>query len=494
MTDKQKDNLKWWILFTVIIGTFLGRLDQTIVGLAMPKIMNDWGITVAEAGWISTAYIIANAIFVPIWGKLGDTLGRKKIYIFGFSLFLVGSVLCALSWNLQSMIVFRIIQAIAGSADYPTAMAIIAVTFPQGKQRAQALGIWSSSFAAAAVFGPLIGGPLVDNFSWPSVFLINIPIGMIGLWMAIKYIHESKEEKKTVIFDWWGAIFLGIALASLVLVLDRGVDWGWLSASALFCYTLTVTSILTFIKIETRSPEPIIDLKFFKNPLFINALLNNFIIFMGMMTIMYLIPIFVQIFLGFGATQTGLMFMPMAAAMVIASPIGGSFNKPKQIKWVIFTSTVIAMLGMMMFTLLEAKSGPLSIIIPIVVMAFGMGLGMAQRTNLVSVAVPTHEIGSASSVLALARNIAGAFGIAIAGTVLSNATKNHVLSLAQNSTINVFDPATYQQFVGLIELQAQILAYRSVFWIGALIVGVGALSCLWIKVPENAKLTKVEIE
>ena len=215
---------------------------------------------------------------------------------------------------------------------------------------------------------------------------------------------------------------------------------------------------------------------------------------MGMMTIMYLIPIFVQIFLGFGATQTGLMFMPMAAAMVIASPIGGSFNKPKQIKWVIFTSTVIAMLGMMMFTLLEAKSGPLSIIIPIVVMAFGMGLGMAQRTNLVSVAVPTHEIGSASSVLALARNIAGAFGIAIAGTVLSNATKNHVLSLAQNSTINVFDPATYQQFVGLIELQAQILAYRSVFWIGALIVGVGALSCLWIKVPENAILTKVEIE
>ena len=160
----KKDNLKWLILLTVIVGTFLGRLDQTIVNLALPKIIDDFGISVSSAGWIATAYIIANAVFVPIWGKLGDTLGRKKIYILGFSIFIIGSVLAGLSWNLSSMIVFRVIQAIAGSADYPTAMAILAVTFKQGRERAQALGIWSSSFAAATVFGPLIGGPLIDNF------------------------------------------------------------------------------------------------------------------------------------------------------------------------------------------------------------------------------------------------------------------------------------------------------------------------------------------
>src|SRR6201995_3804548 len=147
---EKKDKLRWWILFTVIIGTFLGRLDQTIVNLALPKIINDFGITVSAAGWIATAYILANAIFVPIWGKLGDTIGRKKVYMLGFSIFIVGSVLAGLAWNLPSMIIFRVIQAIAGSADYPTAMAILAVAFPDQQSRAQALRIWSSVFGAAA--------------------------------------------------------------------------------------------------------------------------------------------------------------------------------------------------------------------------------------------------------------------------------------------------------------------------------------------------------
>ena len=191
------DNLRWWILLTVIIGTFLGRLDQTIVNLAIPKIMSDFGITFTEAGWIATAYILANAIFVPIWGKLGDTVGRKKVYILGFTIFIIGSVLAGMAWNLTSMIGFRIIQAIAGSADYPTAMAILAVTF-KGKERAEALGLWSASFAAASVFGPLIGGPLIDTFGWRSIFLVNLPVGMLGLAMALVFVKESVSEKKTV--------------------------------------------------------------------------------------------------------------------------------------------------------------------------------------------------------------------------------------------------------------------------------------------------------
>ena len=176
MIDVNHKNFKWLVLLTVIIGTFLGRLDQTIVNLALPKIIEDFKITTSAAGWIATAYILANAVFVPIWGKLGDTVGRKKVYIMGFTIFIVGSALAGFAWNLSSMIVFRIIQAIAGSADYPTAMAILAVTFREGKERAQALGIWSTSFAAAVVFGPLIGGPMIDMFGWRSIFLLNIPV------------------------------------------------------------------------------------------------------------------------------------------------------------------------------------------------------------------------------------------------------------------------------------------------------------------------------
>ena len=140
-----------------------------------------------------------------MWGKLGDTAGRKKIYLIGFIGFIIASGLCALAWNLPSMIVFRIIQGFAVSADYPTAMAILAITFTDMKERAQALGIWSAAFAVASVFGPLIGGPLIDNFNWRAVFFVNIPLGIIGLFLALTFIDESVGAKRSAKFDWWGA-------------------------------------------------------------------------------------------------------------------------------------------------------------------------------------------------------------------------------------------------------------------------------------------------
>lgn len=482
---------QWLILLTVIVGTFLGRLDQTIVNLALPKIIQDFSITVTSAGWIATAYILANAIFVPIWGKLGDTIGRKKVYLTGFIIFILGSVLAGLSWNLNSMIIFRVIQAIASSADYPTAMAIIAVSFPDAKQRIQALGLWSASFAAAAVFGPLIGGPLIDNFSWRAVFLINLPVGLIGLILAIIFVKESVSNKKSLVFDWWGAITLGISLSALVLVLDRGVDWGWLSASSLLAYAVTLLFALIFIKIEHNISEPIVDLKFFKIGTFVNTLLNNFVVFMGMMGGIFLIPIFASTYLGLNATETGLLFMPMAAMMMIASPLGGHFAGKVQPRYIIALSTAVAALGLFLFSFLDPKATSWDIIFPLSVMAFGLGFGMAQRTSLIAAIVPEQEVGIASSVLALVRNIAGAFGIAIFGTILNSATESNVLKLAAHSAINTTDPAMFHQFVALIILKAQVLAYSTVFRFSALIVLVGAALALLIKVEQQKHGAKV---
>jgi DHA2 family multidrug resistance protein len=494
MSEGKAQKFKWMILVTVIVGTFLGRLDQTIVNLALPKIIQDFGITVSSAGWIATAYILANAIFVPIWGKLGDTIGRKKVYILGFCIFIFGSVLAGLSWNLSSMIVFRIIQAIAGSADYPTAMAIIAVTFPAGKERTQALGIWSSSFAAAAVFGPLIGGPLIDNFSWRSVFLINLPVGIIGLIMAMVYIKESVSDKKSVVFDWWGAITLGISLSALVLVLDRGLDWGWLSFNSFIAYFVMVASFMIFHRIEKRISEPIIDFKFFKMPTFVNTLVNNFVVFMGMMGGIFLIPIFASTYLGLNATETGLLFMPMAFMMMVASPLGGQFAGRVQPRYIIAISTVIASLGLFLFSYLDPKSTVWDIMIPLSVMAAGLGFGMAQRTSLIASIVPENEVGVASSVLALVRNIAGAFGIALFGTILSNATETNVLNLAHNSILRSIDPSVVATFTSLIILKAQVLAYSTVFKVSSLIVFIGAGLALFIKIEHKKNAAEVFID
>lgn len=489
-----KSNLKWWILLTVIIGTFLGRLDQTIVNLALPKIIDDFGITVSAAGWIATAYILANAVFVPIWGKLGDTLGRKKVYIIGFSIFILGSVLAGFSWNLSSMIIFRVIQAIAGSADYPTAMAIIAMTFPAGKERAQALGIWSASFAAAVVFGPLLGGPLIDNFGWRSVFLINLPIGILGIYMALRFINESRSEIKTKFFDWWGAITLGGTLSSLVLVLDKGSDWGWLSLESSFCYFFIVTFLILFIKIEHKAPEPIVDLKFFRIPAFVNALVNNFVVFMGMMGGVFLIPVFAQTFLGYSATESGYLFMPMAAAMMIASPIGGMLTGKVKSKYVIFASTIVASIGIFLFTFLDPRSTAIDIIIPLSIMAFGLGFGMAQRTNIVASVVPESEIGIASSILALVRNIAGAFGIAIFATILNNRITSNVFAINSFSKLNSHLPIEIKKYVALILLKAQISAYDYVFLTASIIVFIGAFTILFLKLEKERTDIEVHVE
>jgi DHA2 family multidrug resistance protein len=499
MADLEKtapdySSLKWWILLTVIIGTFLGRLDQTIVGLALPKIISDFRITVSMASWISTAYILANAIFVPIWGKLGDTIGRKKVYILGFSIFILGSVLAGLAWNLNSMIAFRIIQAIASSADYPTAMAILTVTFKEGKERAQALGIWSSSFAAAVVFGPLIGGPLIDHFSWRAIFLINLPIGILGLVMALIFVRESVSEAKNRFFDWWGAITLGVALSALVLVLDKGIDWGWLSDKAFLCYLIMIVFVTIFIKIEHKVPEPIVDLKFFRNKSFINILANNYVVFMGMMGGVFLIPIFAQTFLGYTATQSGYLFMPMAFFMLLAAPLGGSLIGKIKSKYVIAASTLIAGFGLYFFTNLNVGSTAWGIIIPLSIMAFGMGVGMAQRTNIVASLVPAAEIGVASSILALVRNISGAFGIAVFSTILTDATNSNVIKYGQYSVLKGLSAIKYQQFIELIILKSQISAYHTVFITAAVVLLLGSISALWLNVKNENKDVKIMIE
>ena len=493
--DKKKgSNLRWWILLTVIIGTFLGRLDQTIVNLALPKIINDFGITVSAAGWIATAYILANAIFVPIWGKLGDTLGRKKIYMLGFSIFILGSALAGFAWNLSSLIVFRVIQAIASSADYPTAMAILAVTFKEGKERAQALGIWSSSFAAAIVFGPLLGGPLIDSFGWRSVFLINLPIGFLGIFMAFRFINESRSEIKTKFFDWWGAITLGVMLSSLVLVLDQGPGWGWFSVWSIICYFSIVVFLGLFIKIEQKVPEPIVDLKFFKIPAFVNVLLNNFVVFMGMMGGVFLIPVFAQTFLGYNATQSGYLFVPMAVAMMLASPLGGMLTGKVESRYVIFVSTLVAAIGIFLFTGLDPKSGALAIIVPLTVMAFGLGFGMAQRTNIIASVVPQSEIGIASSILALVRNISGAFGIAIFATILSNRINSNVLTINSFSKLGSHIPLDIQKYIGLIILKAQVDAYDYVFLVASIIIFLGSFTILFLKLKKERTDIKVHVE
>ncbi|MDE2041128.1 MAG: DHA2 family efflux MFS transporter permease subunit [Patescibacteria group bacterium] len=493
--DRAPDKLRWMVLLTVIVGTFLGRLDQTVVNLAIPKIIDDFGVTVSSASWIVTAYIIANAVFVPIWGKLGDTIGRKKVYVIGFLVFIFGSILAGLAWNLSSMVVFRIIQAVASSADYPTAMAIIAVTFRTPKERGQALGIWSSAFASSAVFGPLIGGPLIDTFGWRSVFLINLPVGLLGLFMALAYVRELVSEKKILNFDWWGSATLGVALATLVLLLDRGSDWGWTSPSALVSYALIVVFSLIFWLIERTHPEPVVDFEFFRNDTFNGALLNNFLLFLAMMGSVYAVPIFAQTFLGYDATQSGLLFVPMGVCIPLSAAILGRYFQSRNYsnRAVIFWSTAGGAAAFYLLSFIDPRSTAFDLYMPLAVMAVFMGFGMGPRTNAIAGAVPPSEIGVASSILALARNIGGAFGVAIFATLINTFSENNVLALSRYSIIHATSAVERATAVALIELKAQVLAYAEIYRLAAVVVLLSAFTVFLMKKEESgAKLSHEE--
>ncbi len=481
------NNLRWWVLATVIFGTFLGRLDQTVVNLALPKIISDFSITVADAAWISTAYILANAIFVPIWGKLGDTAGRKRIYLIGFIGFIIASGLCGLAWNLPSMIVFRVIQGFAVSADYPTAMAILAIVFTDAKERAQALGLWSASFAVASVFGPLIGGPLIDNFNWRAIFFMNVPLGVIGLFMAIIFVNESVGEKRQTHFDWKGASVLAVALSALTLVLDRGQTWGWLSWGSVASYIIAAVFMGWFLHIEAHETEPIVDLKFFKIGAFVITLVNSFIVFMAMMGSIFLIPIFAETYLGYDATKTGFLFIPMALCLMIAATLGGRLVGKVQARWVIFWGTIVASFAFYLFTFLDPRSTALDIMGPMAIMAAGLGFGMAQRTNIVATVVPHEEVGEASAILALVRNIAGAFGVALFSTILDNVTNTNVLRIAQQSVLHAAGAGAQamQQFIQLIILKAEVDAYAYVYGVTAVVIFFGAFTALFIRLPHE---------
>ena len=480
-TGTESALLRWMVLLTVIIGTVLGKLDQVVVNLAIPKIMSDFSITVTDAAWIATVYILANSIFVPIWGKLGDTIGRKRVYLIGFSIFIVGSMLAGMAWNLGSMLVFRVIQGVASSASYPTAMAIIVVTFTDPKDRATALAIWGSGAGmGGAVFGPLVGGFLIDAFGWRSVFYINLPIGLIGIAMALAFVRESVSEQRTKQFDFGGAITLGIALAALVLVIDKGSDWGWLSTNSLLAYLTVVVFGYIFYRIDRHHAGPIVNFKFFRIEAFDSALANNFLVTMGMMGGIFLIPVFAQTFLGYSAREAGYLFIPIAFAVMVGAGIGSQFVGKVKFKYVMAFSSLIGAMGpLLLATGLDPRSTPFDLILPLCVLFFGIGLGMAPRISIIPAVVPASEVGVASSILTLVQNIAGAFGIAVFTAMLTSAAEDSLISISRYSIVNTTNPLLRGQAMLLMILKADIDAYRMVFWYAGFLVLATAVVALF---------------
>ena len=433
MNNPDTEKINWSILVVIVIGTFMAILDSSIVNVALPKMMTIFNASTDEIQWILTAYMLTLGVIMPISGFLGDTFGYKRTYIVALSLFVIGSVLCGMSLGVNSMIAARIIQALGGGIMQPLGMALIYQSFPRSKI-GMVLGFWGIAAMAAPAIGPTLGGYLVEYANWRLIFYINLPIGILNLFLAGMILQETPLIKGKHL-DFVGIATSCIGLFCILLALSDGTKYGW---SSPFIVSLLITSLITltiFVINELHHPEPILDLRLFKNFLFTISVIIGSLLAMGMFGAIFLVPILLQNVLGQTAMKTGLIMFPAAIASGIMMPISGRlFDK--------YGARGIVITGLVLVTWTTYVMNGFNDLTPYAIMTLwltirgaGMGLSMMPVTTVGMNTVPTVLIGRASALSNVVRQISASFGVAMFTTIMQHRQVYHAFNMAQS--INV---------------------------------------------------------
>ena len=417
----QHESYRWWVLANIMIGTFMAVLDATIVNVALPKIMASFGVTVDKVEWVVTAYMLVMAVMLPTSGWVADHMGFKRTYFFALFLFTFGSFLCGLSWNENVLVVFRIVQGAGAGFLMPVGMAIVMREFPPEK-RGVALGFWTIAAAASVSLGPLAGGYLVDNFSWQSIFDVNIPIGIIGMSVTAVIQREYKTEE-TRSFDLAGFLSMAVFLAFLLLALtDGNAAWntgGWTSDFILACFALSFIGLVVFLWVELTTEHPLIELRLLKNFTFGMTNVVLFIFGLGMFGSTFLLPLYLQNSLGYTALQAGAVFLPVGILQALTSPISGYLADKRNPKIPIFIGIILLAVSLYMNYFLSLFSEHQQIMLPLYIRGLAMGLLFTPLSVLALSEIPRHRMAQASGLFNVIRQIGGSFGVAILGTMLT---------------------------------------------------------------------------
>lgn len=451
MEQNKKSGSPWLLLLTVTLGTLLVGIDRTVTNLALPKIILDFHISAATAGWVATIYIITSAVFIPIFGKLGDVYGDRSIFVAGMVGFILTSLLTAFSWSTSSLIAFRAFQGVFGASITPTAMAAITKGFTNRASRAQALGLWVSGLAGAAAIAPLLGGPLIDNFGWRSVFYINLPIGLLTIFLAFLYIHNDRIGHKQRL-DAWGSIILGILLTAFVLVVDRGSSWGWLSPNSLICYVTVLLFSWILAVQQNKNNDPIIDFKLFRNTTTSSGLATTLLLGMSLYSLTILISLFAQQSLGYSATQTGYLYIPLVLPLFLISPFGAKISKYLAPRITIFIGVVGSALAVYLLSVSNISLGLRGVSLPLALFGIFYGITSAPLSTAIVSSVPKTHAGMISGLRTLVVSIGGAIGIALFTSIYS-----------RNQLTGVTPSATFHTLYGISTVIILISAVVALF-------------------------------
>lgn len=500
---KTHPRYKWEVLVIVMIGTLMAALDTSIVNVSIPSIMADFGVGVDDIEWVVTGYMLAFAVLMPLTAWVRDVMGSRALYTISLLVFTLGSVLCGMAWNLPSLIVARIIQALGGGALMPVGMSMISDVF-EPHERGKAMGYWGVGVIMGPAMGPTLGGILTKSFGWRSIFLVNIPIGIIGVFLALRILIPDKphaSERRA--FDFWGFAFLSTFLVAFLLGVSNGEHEGWNSAYVVTCAIISFFSVIGFFLVESLIPNGIVDFSLFRSSVLSIATLVTFVRSVALYGGIFLLPLFLQRQMGFDEIESGLLMMPGALAVAFAMPIAGKLSDRVGSRWPAVFGLCAVSYSMLMYRNIDITTSLWNVIAPTLVRGVGMGFLMAPVMATAMNAVPRNKAGITSSMLNLIQQVGGSIGIAFLATVLGHRIHFHMAVASSAMHANspaMFDTvrrvAAHAHLLGLTHGQsfmaakmgvahqlgvaAMVSSFQDAFMVGAGIVAIAIVPALFL--------------
>lgn len=416
MTDYAQ---KWWALAAVGSGVLLSTIDGSIVNISLGTLVSAFDSNLNVVEWVVLAYLLTITCLLLLMGRLGDMFGKRRVYTVGFVLFTVASVLCGLAPTIGALIGFRALQAIGAAMIQSVGPALLVTAFPP-KERGTALGAIGSFVALGILIGPALGGLLLRYVGWQSIFFVNIPVGIVGIWLTLRSVAPDKLASQGQTFDLVGAGLLMAALFGLLLALTEGPIWGWADPRVLGLLVLFLAAAVGFVVWELRSRHPMINLAMFRSGPFSLNLLAGLILFLGLSFNLLLTPLFLQFVYGFDLQTTGLSLMALPIVLSLVSPLSGRLSDrigPRILTVSGLLITAVALLGISV----TRETTPLWQMIGFL-MLLGAGVGLFQSPNNSTVLgnAPPEALGVASGLLAVVRTLGQTAGIAVAGAILTS--------------------------------------------------------------------------
>ncbi|MFH1033951.1 MAG: DHA2 family efflux MFS transporter permease subunit [Pseudomonadota bacterium] len=500
---------KWLVTITVMTGTIMAALDTSIVNVALPFMRGNLGASVEEITWVTTGYILSNVIVMPIIGLLSDLFGRQRFYMLSVVFFTLASALCGLAWDLPSMVFFRVLQGVGGGALIPVSQAVLRETFPPEEQ-GMAMGIYGLGVVMGPAFGPTLGGWLTDNFSWPWIFYINVPVGALNLFLVQRYMKDppymARQKGK---IDLLGLFLLTVGLGSLQLMLEKGHREDWLESDLIrVLVALTISGMALFIWRELKIERPAVNLRLLKNITFAAGTFLGSCLGVALFASLFLVPMLLQQLLGYTALDSGLVLMPRSLAMALSMPLAGRLYNRLGPRLLIAGGMLISAYSFWDFGRLSLQVGFWDLLVPQVWQGLGFGMIFVALSTVSLSTISRPQLTAASGLYNVVRQVAGSVGTAWAATALTANTIAYRSELTQHLTpygtvardwlagvggalisrgaqMAQASAQALRLLEGQLERQAMMLAFNRVFFMFLLMFVICMPLALLLRQPKN---------